>query len=391
MNRSPFFSRVSLVLVIVLLAVTGSAAATGASSGSGPVVNGITGPTGIDNPFSATGTYTFAVVASGGTPPYSYKWFIPPATILFEGKDYATVRIPGTKLRVAEPGKYWVWVSVTDANGQQATWMRSNGLGATPEFAYGFLYDGVSWTVKTEPATFPAKVSSGPVNQPAAVSTVTRVDSGARFSSVSGQVKIWHEGAAEDDWKTAKVDTPLYEGDKIETDEDATCILSFADMSSYVMKSETTIILAKTTGPESKLKLVAGNIWANIKKMAKDGDMEVDMSQGVAGIKGTTFVLEENPGSSVLKVIEGNVQFTAKADGKTVAVGSGQSVRATGSGLGTVTQFNATAEQASWDAVTAKMPPPFSASATKAGMDGLTAAGLIALAFGIVGVAGKRS
>ena len=103
--------------------------------------------------------------------------------------------------------------------------------------------------------------------------------------------------------------------------------------------------------------------------MVKDGSMEVDMSQGICGIKGTTFVIGDSQGISSLKVIEGNVQFTSKTTGQNVMVGTGQSVQATSSGLGKATPFNATAEQASWDAVRAQIPASSSGnpSATKAG------------------------
>ena len=121
-------------------------------------------------------------------------------------------------------------------------------LGASPEFAYGFLYDGASWSVETEPATFPAPVSAPAA--PVAASGGTLVDSGARFSGISGQVEIRHEGAGEKDRKIAKIDTPLYERDHIRTDEDATCILSFADMSTFVLKPESEIVLAKASGSQ---------------------------------------------------------------------------------------------------------------------------------------------
>lgn len=163
----------------------------------------------------------------------------------------------------------------------------------------------------------------------------TKTDSSVRFSGVSGQVEVWHENETENDSKIAKVDTVLYEGDHIKTAEDATCILSFADMSTFVMKPETHIILAKTNGSESKLKLVIGNIIANVKKMIKDGSMEVDCDQAVAGIKGTKFELWElgNNLGTTLKVDEGTVEFRHKISGKITLVTSGQTVSANATGF----------------------------------------------------------
>lgn len=163
----------------------------------------------------------------------------------------------------------------------------------------------------------------------------TKTDSSVRFSSVSGQVEVWHENETENDSKIAKIDTVLYEGDHIKTAEDATFILSFVDMSTFVMKPESEIILAKTNGSESKLKLVMGNIIANVKKMIKDGSMEVDCDQAVAGIKGTKFELWElgNNLGTTLKVEEGIVEFRHKELGKTMFVTSGQTVSANTTGF----------------------------------------------------------
>jgi hypothetical protein len=76
--------------------------------------------------------------------------------------------------------------------------------------------------------------------------------------------------------------------------------------------------------------------------------MELDMSQAVAGIKGTTFVLGETGTTSTLKVIEGTVSFTAKATGQTVDVSTGQTVHADATGLSPVTSFDVNAESADW-------------------------------------------
>jgi len=158
--------------------------------------------------------------------------------------------------------------------------------------------------------------------------------SGAHFSSVSGQVKVWHDGK-ESEWRTAKIDTVLLNGDHIVTDEDAFVVISFADMSTYTLKPESHIVLLPPTGKESKLALVAGNIWVNFKQMIKDGAMEVDMAQAFGTIKGTTFELWETGArqSSIIKVTEGVVSFRNKTTGETVDVSAGQTVTATPTGF----------------------------------------------------------
>ena len=94
------------------------------------------------------------------------------------------------------------------------------------------------------------------------------------------------------------------------------------------------------------MKLVAGTIYANVKKMLKDGTMEVEMSQAVAGIKGTRFILTDTGTESTIRVTEGTVAFRAKSDGTETLVHAGESVTASGTGLGAPTSFDAAAADA---------------------------------------------
>jgi len=175
-------------------------------------------------------------------------------------------------------------------------------------------------------------------------------DSGARFSGLTGQVEIKLPG--EDDWRLCKMDTIIPIGASVRTQEDSMAIFSFADMSTFVMKADSEVVVDTPPEKESKLKLVAGNTWANIKKIVVDGSFSMEMNQAVCGIKGTTFVCEvKKDGTSTLKVIEGKVEFTAKADGKKVMVEGGSMVSADQKGLGTLGKFDAAKETDLWEKV----------------------------------------
>ncbi len=165
-------------------------------------------------------------------------------------------------------------------------------------------------------------ISNVAATEPKAPDTSKLEDSGCVFSDLAGQVEVCNpigydengkEIYDEEDWHFAKIDEKLYAGTKIKTGLDSGVILSFADMSTFIVKPSTTVILSSPTSKESKLKLAMGNIWVNVKKMVKDGTMDVEMSQAVAGIKGTTLILEETGNSSTVKVIEGKVDFKTKA------------------------------------------------------------------------------
>lgn len=80
--------------------------------------------------------------------------------------------------------------------------------------------------------------------------------------------------------------------------------------------------------------------------MLKDGTMEVEMSQAVAGIKGTRFELNETGTESTIRVTEGTVAFVSKATGDTVMVTAGEAVTATGAGFGEKTTFDASVADA---------------------------------------------
>gem|GEM_PF-4638767 len=169
------------------------------------------------------------------------------------------------------------------------------------------------------------------------------IDSGARFAGLTGQVDIIFNGKR----RAAKMGDVIPVSAVIVTEEDSSAIISFIDMSTFVVKPETNIIVSAPPEKDSKLKLVAGKIWANVKKMAKDGTMEIEMNQGVAGIKGTTFVCEEKDGKSVLKVIEGIVDFKSKTNGNTVKVNTGEMVEAATNGLSEIAKFDIAEESES--------------------------------------------
>ena len=384
----PHLRYLCAVTVLAFLLCTGI---TGAALSDHPVVNEISGPDHLNDWYGPMGSYTFKATVSGGTPPYSYKWMNPPGMkTLYQGTQYGTVQIPAPQLGLSSgPGNYGIWLTVTDSAGRDAVWMRTNGLGNSNEFGYFLTTDGKTWSKKTEPATFPP-----PVDAPQVVQTTSDqcVDSGARFTGLQEQIEVSSEcngDYAKGIWHFAKREDTLYGGDHIKTGEDSTAILGFQDMSTFILKAESEIVLLVPENKDSKLKLVAGNIWTNFKKMVKDGSMEIDMDQAVLGTKGTTFVCSSDGKTSTMQIIEGTVEITGKADGKKILVTGSQQVTATSKGLGIPVAFDATVAQADWDAVKAKAvsgtPASTPATTKKSGLESLLAlAALGIVAAGIV-------
>jgi len=190
-------------------------------------------------------------------------------------------------------------------------------------------------------------------------------DSQARFSDFSGHVEIAPPDDLEDWDIVSEFGIVLCEGSAIKTGLESEAVISFADMTTFVMKPETHIILSTGVEQHSKIALVAGNIWMNVKKMVKDGSMEVKMAQAVAGIKGTTLVLEETKDTSTVKIIEGVVEFTSSRSGDSQSVSTGESVIATTDGLGEKATFDVADEEARWDII--DIEPTANTNATDAG------------------------
>ena len=87
------------------------------------------------------------------------------------------------------------------------------------------------------------------------------------------------------------------------------------------------------------------------KDSTKKFEWETDRANG--SIKGTNFVVEVTDAQTLLKVIEGTVEFTSKQSGQTTTVTTGQMIAATDSGLGPKSTFDVAAEKAKWG----PMPP----------------------------------
>jgi len=176
----------------------------------------------------------------------------------------------------------------------------------------------------------------------------TAKDSGARVRDLSGQVEIACPPDLEA-WDVMKMGRVIYVDCHLKTGEDSSAEISFSDMTTFKMRPETEIVIDTPPEKESKISLIMGNVWVNVKQMIKDGTMEVHGSQAVAGIKGTTFVMEEDGTNSKLKVIEGVVAYTANANGESRDITTGQEVTATNAGLSEITTFDIETENNLWE------------------------------------------
>ena len=303
------------------------------------------------------------VTAKGGVSSFDYNFEVTvqasgAAPLLSENgtisKDGGARSFSTTWDQARNPGAIHVRVQITGGN---------------PDFFTYFVDGIVQASVPAAAAPVPVPAAAQPSGTASAVEgcpgntgVTASGKNPARFSGMNGQVKVLRGGV----WRIAHLDMVLCHEDHIQTDEDATCILSFADMTTFVVKPDSEVIVVEPPAKDSVWRLVAGNIWANVKKMMKDGSMEIDLNQAVASIKGTTFSLSTSALSSTVHVFEGTVAFRSKATGQTVMVNADESVSADTSGLRPLGRFDDAREAADWEAVRAKAgsaaaapsPPP---------------------------------
>jgi hypothetical protein len=153
-------------------------------------------------------------------------------------------------------------------------------------------------------------------------------------------------------WDMAELGMVVCNMDHIKTSYDSIAFLSLRDMSTLSIRPECEVIVDVISEEESKIALLAGKVWVNVKKMLKDGEMNIEMSQAVAGIKGTTFILEETGSTSTVKVLEGTVEFTPYGQSP-IIVSDEETVSVTNGIAGSIEKFSIEEELNNWDDQTA--------------------------------------
>lgn len=173
------------------------------------------------------------------------------------------------------------------------------------------------------------------------------IDTGVRVSDISGEVYV-RRGDDVLGWEFLNLGDVIYEGDVIQVKGgDSGVILGLADMTTFKMAPNSSVRVDMFSEEESKLALLAGKVLVNVKKMVTDGTLKVEMSQAVAGIKGTIFIAESDGDVSRLQVLEGSVELT-NTNGAQVMVGANQSVVATPDGFSALVAIDKAEVGAYW-------------------------------------------
>lgn len=151
-----------------------------------------------------------------------------------------------------------------------------------------------------------------------------RVDSKYRFNELWGEVSIRPYWEYDDAYEFAEYDTPIFECDLIRTKEESGCILGLTNGVYHLGPESKLLVKKKETPKVSKLEMIVGSIWGNIKKMAEGKTIELEMSHCVTAIKGTIVAFEETGKESRVYLFAGKVEVTGKTSKKKTMLKAGQ-------------------------------------------------------------------
>ena len=165
-------------------------------------------------------------------------------------------------------------------------------------------------------------------------------DSKIRFNDWYGEVKIRCNFEEDDSFEFIDHETVIYEDDRIKTEEESGAILGLEDMSTYVIKPESIVIIHTEEDNTPKWKMLAGSMIVTMKKMIGGKSFEVELSQSMAGIDGTIVAFEETGKESRIWLFAGSVSVKSKKTGKVTKLQPGQRSITGKNGVVQVKSFN---------------------------------------------------
>ena len=165
-------------------------------------------------------------------------------------------------------------------------------------------------------------------------------DCGVRFRDIKGDVTVKPCDDDDDGYERAGYETILHYCDQIKTEEDSEATLGLVNKSSFVIKEKSIVVLPPYEGEVSNIRMIAGVIWVNMKKMVKNGEMRMHGTQAVAGIRGTIVAMEETGSETRFWLLAGKVDVTSNTTGKKVVLEAGQMTTTGTDGQTKVQKFN---------------------------------------------------
>ena len=204
----------------------------------------------------------------------------------------------------------------------------------------------VTWNLDIDATPVPVSVPTPVVRTPVVRTPepekgpCEKIDSRIRFNDFYGEVKKRCNFEEDDSYEFVDLDDVVYENDRIKTEEESGAILGLEDMSTYVIKPKSVLIIHSKEENESKLEMLIGRMWTNIKKVAAGKSIGFEMSHCVCGSNGTIVAFEETGGKSDIYLFAGSVTVTSKKGTDKVNLQPGQTSSVGSNGKVAVKEFD---------------------------------------------------
>ncbi len=175
-------------------------------------------------------------------------------------------------------------------------------------------------------------------------------DSGGRFAGITNEVKVFPGGVKESQL-FAQLNLGLNFQDHVWTGEESSAIIAFADLSTFLIKDESEVIISNPEGDRSTLEVIAGKLWVNVKKMASGEDIEIKMGESVTGIKGTniTCSTDSKAHEDRIQVLRGTALVEVRATHEQIQLEEGQELVVRSGGRTEQKSFDIGVEEKNWD------------------------------------------
>ncbi|NLM16136.1 MAG: hypothetical protein GX221_00245 [Candidatus Riflebacteria bacterium] len=146
------------------------------------------------------------------------------------------------------------------------------------------------------------------------IQAFARTDSGARFANLYGEVNVRPDDESDGAYEYAEEDTILYVNDRIRTGTNSGAAINLRDATLTIMKPESILVLKEASPSKMAYNVAGGKVWFNFKKIMTEGAVTVETSNAVAGIEGTTCLVEEDTerGLSKFSLLKGKLRVRNK-------------------------------------------------------------------------------
>jgi len=131
-----------------------------------------------------------------------------------------------------------------------------------------------------------------------------------------GDSKVRHADQTEE---KAQLGTTLAAGDNVVTGDNGKVDIQFPDGSNVRISPKSVIDFSKLSqtgagATETQIALVSGKVFAKVSKSRKEDNFSVVTPTAIAGVRGTSFIVESGEGNSgsKVKVVEGSVAFAPR-------------------------------------------------------------------------------